>query len=600
MARRHNLLIRFFAMSVVIAACSIAVTAWLASEATSGSIQQEKDNTLVTDAKIYDRLLYYAAVHPSWTDVRETVAALAKETGRRIALTVGEKVVADSGGQEASPLPARHNAVVDPLNVDQSLRGGTSTDPIDPRAVGPFRVTEPDFTRLKQTAEFQAKCYRDKGFVADVVVDEASGRPRVELRGGTPKTKSSTSDCYLGHPNPLLRTTLAETKASERLGDLVRACLARAKVSEYAFLDWRQLGTDPYWFRTRQPSGPDATQTTRCVESSRREQLTPFVAPAARLFLTAPTRAAGPDLARAGLPQITLAALGVLTVAAVAAWLVAAQLVRPIRAVTSAAGRMGDGDRAVRVTAAAKGELGELAAAFNTMSQRLEDTERQRKEMVSDIAHELRTPLSNIIGWLEAAQDGIAEPDPELVAMLLREAAQLEHIVTDLQDLAQADAGTLRLQPAELDAADLVDQVTAAHRTQAEEKGVTLTAAATSPLSLVADPTRLHQALSNLVGNAVRYTPEGGRVTVRARQDGEHVLFEVADTGVGISAEDLPHVFDRFWRAEKSRNRGTGGSGLGLAITRQLVRAQGGTVSVTSEVGQGSTFRVLMSAEWPL
>jgi two-component system, OmpR family, sensor histidine kinase BaeS len=212
--------------------------------------------------------------------------------------------------------------------------------------------------------------------------------------------------------------------------------------------------------------------------------------------------------------------------------------------------------------------------------------------MVSDIAHELRTPLANIGGWLEATQDGLATMEPDLISSLLEEVELLRYLVDDLQDLAQADAGTLQIHPEPIDARDIVDQVTAAHQGRADETGVRLRAATRSRLDLLADPARLRQALGNLVANALRYTPPGGEVTIVGRRTGETVVLEVVDTGAGISAENLPHVFERFWRADKSRSRSTGGSGLGLAISKQIVDLHGGSLSVESEVGVGSTFDV--------
>jgi two-component system sensor histidine kinase BaeS len=207
--------------------------------------------------------------------------------------------------------------------------------------------------------------------------------------------------------------------------------------------------------------------------------------------------------------------------------------------------------------------------------------------MVSDVAHELRTPLGNITGWLEATQDGLAEPDPHLIAMLLEESLLLQRLVDDLHDLAQADAGTLRLHPEPIALDDVVDQVV-----NAQQNREILLRAETTPVHISADPVRLRQALGNLVANAVRYTPPGGEVVVKLFQWQDWAVLEVTDTGTGIASEDLPHVFDRFWRADKSRSRRTGGSGLGLAITRHLVEAHGGTVSVTSTLGEGSTFRI--------
>jgi two-component system, OmpR family, sensor histidine kinase BaeS len=166
----------------------------------------------------------------------------------------------------------------------------------------------------------------------------------------------------------------------------------------------------------------------------------------------------------------------------------------------------------------------------------------------------------------------------------------LQHIVDDLQQLALADAGRLRLHPEPVDAADLVEQIVTVYSAAAAADGLALTTEVGETLPLDADPVRLRQAVGNLIANAVRYTPAGGRVMLRAYADGGDVLIEVSDTGPGIAPEHLPHVFDRFWRAEKSRSRQTGGSGLGLAIVRQLAEAHGGSAAVRSDPGRGATF----------
>jgi two-component system sensor histidine kinase BaeS len=268
--------------------------------------------------------------------------------------------------------------------------------------------------------------------------------------------------------------------------------------------------------------------------------------------------------------------------------LVATRLVRPLRALTQAAQQ--PPERHVRVPVTTRDETGILALAFNELTERRERLEEQRKAMVSDIAHELRTPLTNIRGWLEVARDGLVEPDPELLSSLHEEAVVLQRVIDDLQDLAAADAGTLRLHREEVRADELLEQVAAAHRVGAESAGVRLVTEVAGAPRLDADPVRMRQALGNLVSNATRHTPAGGTVTLSARREEEEVVFEVADTGDGIAPGDLARVFDRFWRAEKSRSRRTGGSGLGLAIVRQLAAAHGGTVLVTSEAGTGSVF----------
>ncbi|MFC7328319.1 ATP-binding protein [Marinactinospora rubrisoli] len=345
------------------------------------------------------------------------------------------------------------------------------------------------------------------------------------------------------------------------------------------------------------PSMPPAAPETdpveaACVDSSRREQLEPYVAPAALLFIDDPEAGAdGPlSLSGAGLTRIVGVVAAVLLLTVLVSVTVSTRLIRPVQALTRAVHRMRAGEGASRVPVRDDGELGRLAAAFNEMSEHLERMEEQRKAMVSDVSHELRTPLSNIRGWLEAGQDGVVELGPDRMAMLVEETLLLQRIIDDLQDIALADAGKLRLTTGPVDLREALDQVVTAHRPRAGEAGVTLRLDAPGGLHLLADRERLIQAVGNLVGNAIRHTPDGGHVTVRASRDGDTALIEVADTGTGIAPEDLPHVFSRFWRAEKSRNRRTGGSGLGLTIVRNLVELHGGTVTATSELGTGSTF----------
>jgi two-component system sensor histidine kinase BaeS len=230
------------------------------------------------------------------------------------------------------------------------------------------------------------------------------------------------------------------------------------------------------------------------------------------------------------------------------------------------------------------------------MSKRRERLEELRKAMVSDVAHELRTPLSNIRGWLEATEDGVVAPDRALMSSLLEEALLLQHIIDDLQDLAVADAGELRLSKERVNVADLLAQVATAHRGGAEAADVTLVTRAEGEPELLTDPVRLRQAVGNLVSNAVRHTPTGGTVSLLARGEGDEVVIDVADTGSGIAAEDLPLVFERFWRVEKSRSRRTGGSGLGLPIVRKLVEAHDGSVTATSTLGKGSVFTLRLPA----
>ncbi|MFJ6512698.1 sensor histidine kinase [Streptomyces sp. NPDC091406] len=642
---RRSLLGRLLAVSALVAACSVAATAWIAVQTTSGAIKQEQGQNLTADARIYDTLLEYAARNPTWDGVGATVRELARESGRRVALTTqGRQPLADSATEPTAPaLPPQASAVVDPLSVDTVLaaRGaegqGTAADRIDPRAVGPFRLSAADSRALRRTADDKVECLNRAGIASDVVVG-ASGRPRVQVVGNDPERALGTR-CDLA---ALDTPTRSEQKALDALSELSDACLerqGRKGVRLNNDLSWgdpapvtvpgepgalvpqpvpapRDAPAEQAAPSVEMPerTGENDRAIASCVGTARSEQLSSYVASPALLFIGDEGGATLPgfDLSPANTAKIAGAAALVLALTVGASVFAGARLVRPLHALTGAAQRMRDGEEPASVPVLGDDEVGRLAAAFNDMSAHRARLEEQRKAMVSDVAHELRTPLSNIRGWLEAAQDGLADPDPAFVASLLEEAVLLQHIIDDLQDLAAADAGVLRLHPEPVEVRELLSQVAAAHQARAENAGVTLTVAAAAttapdPSALSADPVRLRQAVGNLVSNAVRHTPEGGRVTLRAyasesdasgQSDGM-VVIEVTDTGSGIPADDLPHVFDRFWRAEKSRSRRTGGSGLGLAIVRKLVEAHGGTVEATSTEGEGSTFALRLPGAGP-
>jgi two-component system OmpR family sensor kinase/two-component system sensor histidine kinase BaeS len=215
--------------------------------------------------------------------------------------------------------------------------------------------------------------------------------------------------------------------------------------------------------------------------------------------------------------------------------------------------------------------------------------------MTADIAHELRTPLSVIRGQVEAIQDGIFPPDSTHMAPIHEEILLLNRLIEDLRTLALADAGQLKLQTAMVDPGALVERTVAKVAPLALEQNVTLSAQLASQLpGINIDSHRIEQVLANLLANALRHTPSQGNVTIRAEADRQQLLFSIADTGPGISPEDIPHLFDRFWRGDKSRARDRGGAGLGLAIARQLVEAHGGTIWVSSHQNTGATFHIAL------
>ena len=267
------------------------------------------------------------------------------------------------------------------------------------------------------------------------------------------------------------------------------------------------------------------------------------------------------------------------------------RILAPVKALTSVVKRLGHGDFSQRVQVKDKGELGELAQAFNAMASDLEHTEKLRRNMVADVAHELRTPLSNVRGYLEAIRDKVIKPDAKTIRSLTAEAMLLSRLVDDLQDLALAEAGELKLVCQIEDVSELVKQTVASVQAQATAKGLLVSTSLPDRLPPVnIDYHRISQVLRNLLENAVAHTTKGGAITVAAKQQDNWVEISVTDTGEGIPAEDLPNIFERFYRVDKSRTRTTGGSGLGLTIAKRLVEAHGGKIKAQSEVGKGSCF----------
>ncbi len=267
------------------------------------------------------------------------------------------------------------------------------------------------------------------------------------------------------------------------------------------------------------------------------------------------------------------------------------RMTSPIGVLAEAARRLGRGELSQRVGLRSGGEVAALAQAFNSMAADLEYAEQLRRNMVADVAHELRTPLSNIRGYLEAIRDGVIEPDAAAIGSLNEEASLLSRLVNELQELSLAEAGELKLVYQAEDVANLVKQAIVPWQPQIVAKGITLSLDLPDDLPLVnIDWQRVNEVLHNLLENAVAHTPARGTINVAASAKGKWVEVNVRDTGEGIPAEDLPHIFERFYRVDKSRARATGGSGLGLTIAKRLVEAHGGTITVRSKLGQGSSF----------
>lgn len=289
---------------------------------------------------------------------------------------------------------------------------------------------------------------------------------------------------------------------------------------------------------------------------------------------------------------LTTAAIAI--IALVLTFALSRRILQPVSALTAAAVRMTRGDLDVRVEARGSDEIAELSRAFNVMAGRIGETERLRRQMVSDVAHELRSPVTNLRCTLESIQDGLAAPDKQNIGALHDETLFLQRLIGDLQELALADAGHLELHRERVDVAAVVRSAAAPLASVRDSAPIAIEVEPELP-GVHGDADRLEQVIRNLLNNARTHTPPDGAVTVHIGRAGNMVRVEVRDTGRGISPEDLPHVFDRFYRADRSRARATGGAGLGLAIARQLVASHGGSLTASSEgLNRGATFAVFL------
>ena len=279
------------------------------------------------------------------------------------------------------------------------------------------------------------------------------------------------------------------------------------------------------------------------------------------------------------------------TVAASLSYFFAKRIVQPLIEMGKITQQFAQGNLTARIPESEIPELNNLAMNFNRMASNLEGVEQRRRELIGDLTHELRTPLTILEGYLEGLADGTIEPSPEVFQRLARETARLGRLVNDTQELSKAEAGYLPINIQPIDLHPLLLSLMKRFCDQLLEEGPVLRLECPpNPPLVSADPERVEQILVNLLGNAVRYTANGA-ITVRVWSESPKLWIAVIDTGHGIKAEELPFVFNRFWRSERSRVRNPGGSGMGLAISHRLVKLQGGEILVESELNKGSTFR---------
>jgi two-component system, OmpR family, sensor histidine kinase BaeS len=610
---RSRLSIRLLAVSLGIAVSAVLVTAWLTSQATTERVAGELSRSLEADGFIYGQLTSHASVHADWEGVDRLLAQLSRQSGRAIALRSydgpliagvlpsGEPVV------DEAELPTAAAATVDPfaplLNVVPAQLGpldlGTDATPW-----GRLRPDELADLRVRTLAT--GACLIDRGIATDVLEVPEGVALEDELFVDDPEPPAvddlvadtgQLPRVFVG-PEASLQAVAScgsltdgdDTEQSRLLSALheqVASCLDAAGIHRVDEIV-AEGGGGSHLRAAALPTPDQQTTAERCEVDARRGVLAPYVAAPALLYLWDPQ--VGGPWSRAGMGRTVLALVAVLAVTVGVTVAASRRLVRPLQILTDASERLAAGDRSIRTDLSRRDEIGRLATAFDLMAVSLRREEERRRSMVSDISHELRNPLTNLRGHLDAAAENVIDLDEQLIQSLQDETGQLERVVEDLHQLTLSDAGELRLERQRVDASELIAQVARAHLATAHHLGVALVHRGGGPIELLVDPARIRQALGNLVHNALRYTPAGGSVEISATSLAGTVQLTVTDTGIGIAEEHLPHVFERFYRADPSRSRLSGGSGLGLALVRSLIGDHDGTVDVRSEPGRGSTF----------
>ncbi|MFF5076297.1 sensor histidine kinase [Actinoplanes sp. NPDC000266] len=580
--------VRIFLLVMLVALSAIGATAWLTLNLTQREVSGALEAQTRHRAEIVQEIQRYGLRHGNWPGVNRLVTELSDRTHLHIQLQTLDKQVLVDSDTEAGRAAGAVQAVGYDINPQPALQDTAPAPSVSP---GPSAVVTPRF-------------YRQAALI-----------PR-DLFGPTP-----TDELY-GGPAALA----ARQAAQYRTGLVLVRCLNKAKGTEAA------LGSDrpPYVTAQQRAQSPECLKQaeakvlgdkawfasywdyldtcvgaprrlvgdplgSKCIAGAYADTVVTSSAMPLRLFLGARGTV---DIADFGRPAI-IGVAGLVVVAIVGTFLIARQVSRPVRRLTGASQMLAAGMLDVRVRVKGESELARLAASFNTMAGALEQSEERQRRLIADVAHEMRTPLSNLRGYLEALSDGVVEPSPELFASLHEETLLQGRILDDLQVLALAEAGDLGYTKTPADLTELAAAGVTAHRARAAEAGVTLTLDESPPVWVEADQDRLRQVLGNLLSNAIRYTDRDGQVVVRVRAEHGEAVLTVRDTGVGIAAGDLPHVFERFWRADKARQRATGGTGLGLTIAQRIVTDHQGSIEVTSQPHLGTTFTVRLPTSVP-
>ncbi|WP_420621999.1 sensor histidine kinase [Candidatus Poriferisodalis sp.] len=506
------------------AVVSIVVTALLVERLAERGLRSEITRNLDAELEIRDAIANHGIQFQGWNGIEDTVIELARRHDERI-------VVATLTGEVLVDTAVEIGGAAAPLPSQSSV-----IDPTD-SLINYGRL---DASLLQSALEmvWLRECFDQADVPYQLGRDETDG---------------------LDVPRPDRSLTPAES-------DIATSCLKGRGVGDGEFYLHRDFTLDT--------AGRDPEQEHLDVEP-------------VRLFIGYGDDSNDP-LATSLRSNTFWVAIGiVIAAAAISAVAISRRLTRRLDAVTRAADRVRSGDLDSRVQVGGIDEIARLGDSINSLAASLHAEHQARKTLTNDVAHELRSPLANLTGYLEGIEDGLIDADRATIASLQEEANLIATLVQDLQQLSEAESGSLNLEP--VDVADLVHRAVVAHQPAADAAGVVLSGDPAPGRIGLLDPERIRQILNNLITNAIRHTPPAGSVSVSVAQTHGATVVTVKDTGEGISAHHLPHIFDRFYRADHSRSRSTGGIGLGLAISRELAHAHGGSLTASSTFGVGST-----------
>ncbi|MEV4515995.1 ATP-binding protein [Dactylosporangium sp. NPDC049525] len=540
---------RVFGLVLLIAVTAVGLTAWLSVRLAAAQFAEAQQTATRNELSTVETFRAYALRHGTWAGIDKVVQRLSNANQQRIRLTnlYGQVTVdSDHLANRAARAVISSPALIDPRPTlvfpPADLAAARASADLEAKLGYKLEAaTMQNIVEFRQTVLF-ARCLTDQFTTPPALVTN---------QYGIPVGNGKSEDLGCGQQ-------VREAAAVDAEGDASYVVGCRGE-----------------------------KDTAACLTKAFGERVATFAPEPLQLYLGAVADDAATLIRRPGL----IAGGGVLVLVILGTAIIARHVSRPVRDLTAASRSLAGGDLDARVKSVGRDELGQLSESFNRMASAVQAAEQAQRRLVASVAHELRTPLSNLLGYLEALQDGLVAPSRELFGSLHDEAVLQRRILDDLQDLTLAEAGHLTYRRSDFDLADLVDTARVAHLAVAEAAGVRLTAETAGPLPVHADHDRLRQVLGNLIGNAIRYTDPGGHVTLRAFPDADRFTVEVRDTGCGIAPADLPFVFQRFWRADPARDRATGGSGLGLTIARQIVRDHGGDLAVDSVLGEGATFR---------